>query len=92
MTVFVSLSFFVVFITSLLDNNCSAFSTSPAKATGEVVGGRGRIGSYLLGFDKDFVSVGRNGRPGSLSDEGRPIFVSIPATEIPDGETCYCLK
>ena len=53
---------------------------------GETVGYTGRIGSYLsrCGNSK-FVGVARNETPGILTESG-PIFVSVPANEVPFGE------
>jgi hypothetical protein len=53
---------------------------------GEVVGATGRIGSFLHRCGGNMVSVSRDMQPGSLTDRGCPIFVAIPATEIPKGE------
>ena len=83
---------------------CTALSIPASAAsftstTGEVVGANGRIGSFLLGSDVNYVPVPRhrndnddndNGdsiRPGSFTRDGCPIFVAVPATQIPNGES-----
>jgi hypothetical protein len=76
---------------NILQCHCIAFSNTATAKTGEVVGATGRVGSFLLGSDVNFVPVPRQGRPGSLTDEGCPIFVSVPATQISDGEDSYFL-
>lgn len=55
--------------------------------TAEVVGASGRIGSFLLrSGNGDFVNVPRDALPGSLTGAGSPIYVSVPATQVADGE------
>ncbi len=60
--------------------------SSTKSVTGEVVGATGRIGSFLLKHDANYAAVPRKERPGTLTDEGCPIFVSVPATQISDGK------
>lgn len=94
-------AFFIGIITfTLIWNPCTALSqtlskplpsvasTSISTKTGEVIGASGRIGSFLLGSDVNHVPVPRNedSRPGSFTEEGCPIYVAIPATQIPNGE------
>jgi hypothetical protein len=55
---------------------------------GEVVGHRGRIGSFLLrAGNGTFAAVLRNDSPGKASPPNSPIYVAVPATEVPSGMT-----
>mmetsp|Transcript_33753 Transcript_33753/g.67191 ORF Transcript_33753/g.67191 Transcript_33753/m.67191 type:complete len:377 (+) Transcript_33753:157-1287(+) len=49
---------------------------------GEVVGATGRIGSFIYRAGGNLAAVPRDAQPGSLSDEGRPIFVAVPAVKL----------
>ena len=53
---------------------------------GEVVGHEGRMGSFLLRVGNGtFASVLRDDSPGKASPSNSPIYVAVPATEVPVG-------
>mmetsp|Transcript_54421 Transcript_54421/g.80784 ORF Transcript_54421/g.80784 Transcript_54421/m.80784 type:complete len:370 (+) Transcript_54421:98-1207(+) len=64
-------------------NDCKqSDSQEVSRSTGEVVGATGRIGSFLLESGGYLVPVPRDVQPGSLTDQGCPIFVSVPTFQI----------
>mmetsp|Transcript_8370 Transcript_8370/g.10589 ORF Transcript_8370/g.10589 Transcript_8370/m.10589 type:complete len:169 (-) Transcript_8370:133-639(-) len=52
---------------------------------GEVVGHKGRIGSFLLRENTTFLFVPKEISPGTYSPADSPIYVSVPATQVGSG-------
>ena len=52
---------------------------------GELVGSTGRIGSFLCRANPNCIPIPRDVRPGTQSPMNTPIFVSVPATQVPSG-------
>ena len=64
----------------------SAILSAAVSYNGEVVGCRGRIGSFLIRAGNGALApIGREDSPGSKSPPDSPIYVAVPATEVPLG-------